>query len=97
MCRSGGQATGLMDEPMRWNEAGKQTKRTANRMASCFEPTRRATRRGEKRGGKQSDDEMGEVSSYPVSHVMDCVAVSSGIRYEMMTGRGRDDGRDGKQ
>lgn len=37
------------------------------------------------------------MSSYPVSHVMDCVAVSSGIRYEMMTWRGRDDGRDGKQ
>lgn len=37
------------------------------------------------------------MSSYPVSHVIDCVAVSSGIRYEMMTGRGRDDGRDGKQ
>lgn len=37
------------------------------------------------------------MSSYPVSHVMDCVAISSGIRYEMMTGRGRDDERDGKQ
>lgn len=66
-------------------------------MASCLEPTRRATRFDGKRGGKQSDDEMGEVSSYPVSHMMDCVAVSSGIRYEMMTGWGRDDGRYGKQ
>lgn len=28
---------------------------------------------------------------------MDCVAVSSGIRYEMMPWRGRDDGLDGKQ
>lgn len=37
------------------------------------------------------------VSSYLVSPVMDCVAISSGIRYEMMTRRGRDDGRDGKQ
>lgn len=37
------------------------------------------------------------MSSYPVSHVMDCVLISSGIRYEMITGRGRDDGRDGKQ
>ena len=37
------------------------------------------------------------MSSYQVSHVMDFVAVSSGIRYEMRTGRMRDDGRDGKQ
>ena len=35
--------------------------------------------------------------SYSVSHVMDCVAVSSGIRYEMRTGRGRDDERDDKR
>lgn len=37
------------------------------------------------------------MSSYPVSHAMDCIAISSGIRYEMMTGRIRDDGRDDKQ
>ena len=37
------------------------------------------------------------MSSYQISHVMDCVLISSGIRYEMRTGRIRDDGRDGKQ
>lgn len=69
-------------------------------MASGFKPTRLATRFGGKRGGKQYGDEMWRgdgrggsgMSSYSVSHVMDCVAVSSGIRYEMRTGRIRDDG-----
>ena len=46
--------------------------------------------RGEERSGSG-------MSSYPVSSVMDCMAVSSGVRYEMMTRWGRDDGLDGKQ
>lgn len=37
------------------------------------------------------------MSSYQVSPAMDCVAISSGIRYEMTAGRIRDGGRYGKQ